>query len=101
MAAPPFVLGAVNAMLAVVLPAVALPIVGAPGAVTALKTPCDSPASAKKKMPRKTCLKPETWIFTTLSHSWKAKLLKARNASSENYENFKKTKFNHYKMVTR
>ena len=34
MAAPPFDIGAVNAMLAVALPAVALPMVGAPGTVT-------------------------------------------------------------------
>ena len=33
MAEPPFELGAVKAMLAVVLPAVAAPIVGAPGTV--------------------------------------------------------------------
>ena len=37
MADPPVELGAVNATLAVVLPAVTAPIVGAPGAVAAIE----------------------------------------------------------------
>ena len=47
MVAPPLEVGAVKAMLAVRLPAVALPMVGAPGTVTAPKTAELRPAKDK------------------------------------------------------
>jgi hypothetical protein len=50
-------LGAVKAMLALALPAVAAPMVGAPGTVTAPMAPSVRPANANKPNIDKTCLK--------------------------------------------
>ena len=63
MADPPLELGAVNAMLALALPAVAAPIVGAPGTVSA---PIATPVRAiVAKIPNatKTCLTPDICEF--------------------------------------
>jgi hypothetical protein len=67
MVAPPLELGAVNAMLALRLPAVALPMVGAPGTVTAPKAAELRPANDKKPKAVRKCLKPDFCIFMACS----------------------------------
>ena len=55
---PPLELGAVKAMLALALPAVAAPMVGAPGTVVAPKALAVRPANVEKPTTAKNCLKP-------------------------------------------
>ena len=66
MVAPPLELGAVKAMLALALPAVAVPMVGAPGTVTAPTAPSAKPAMARKRSTDQICSKPKTAFFIVL-----------------------------------
>jgi hypothetical protein len=63
MADPPLELGAVKAMLALALPAVAAPMVGAPGTVTAAKALTVKPANAEKPTKVKNLFDTGKFIF--------------------------------------
>jgi hypothetical protein len=76
MADPPLELGAVKAMLALALPAVAAPMVGAPGTVTAAKALTVKPANAEKPTKVKTFLKTNIGIFIEFSENYSANGLK-------------------------
>jgi hypothetical protein len=66
MTEPPLELGAVKAMLALALPDVAAPMVGAPGTVVAPKALTVRPANAAKPTNLKTIFKPNICIFNEL-----------------------------------
>ena len=69
---PPLEVGAVKAMLALALPAVAAPMVGAPGTVTSAKALTDKPANAEKLKAFKTFFKPNIGVFIAFSENYSA-----------------------------
>jgi hypothetical protein len=73
---PPLEVGAVKAMLALALPAVAKPMVGAPGTVTAAKALTVKPANAEKPAKVKTFFKTNIDIFIELFANYPANGLK-------------------------
>ena len=73
---PPLEVGAVKAMLALALPAVAAPMVGASGTVTAAKALTVKPANTEKLRVFKTFLKTNIDIFIEFLEKYSANGLK-------------------------
>jgi hypothetical protein len=63
---PPLELGALKAMLALALPAVAAPMVGAPGTDTAPIAAAGRPDIARKAIIDETCFKPKSGVLMVL-----------------------------------
>jgi hypothetical protein len=76
MAEPPLELGAVKAMLALALPDVAAPMVGAPGTVVAPRALAVKPANAEKLITLKIFFKLNICIFIELTQNYSANRLK-------------------------